>query len=402
MTRPTRLRARPSSTTLVGIFTLLAALVSALALAPRAEAFVYWANGAFCSKPAIGRANLDGTGVDKRFIRRIGIPVSVAVDARHIYWIASNGVIGRANLDGTGVDHSFITATAGPGDIAVDAHHVYWTAPKAIGRANLDGTGVDPDFITIPPPPGDPFGGTPKSIAVDAAHIYWTPSPGFPNVILAIGRANIDGTGVDPDFIPRGPPGSGVLGDIAVDASHIYWTEGGGVARANLDGSQIDATFIDVGASSLAVDGAHFYLATGSPSPTAVPRAGCDPPGVIGRASLTGTVDAGFRINTVFIPLGIAVNFSVGKLRKANNKGIAELTLEVPAPGEIALAQTTKLKGAEVRAKAAGEVRLAIKPRGKAKKKLAQHGKVKVGVEVTYTPDGGEPEAQVATLRLKR
>jgi hypothetical protein len=33
---------------------------------------------------------------------------------------------------------------------------------------------------------------------------------------------------------------------------------------------------------------------------------------------------------------------------------------------------------------------------------LADRGKVKVGVEVTYTPDGGEPEEQIATLRLKR
>ena len=96
------------------------------------------------------------------------------------------------------------------------------------------------------------------------------------------------------------------------------------------------------------------------------------------------------------------MNFSLGKLKKANNKGTAKLTLEVPAPGGIALAQTTKVNAAEVRAEAAGKVQLAIKPRGKAKKKLAKKGKVKVGVEVTYTPDGGEPEAQVATLRLKR
>ena len=80
------------------------------------------------------------------------------------------------------------------------------------------------------------------------------------------------------------------------------------------------------------------------------------------------------------------MNFSVGKLKKAKNKGIAKLTVEVPAPGEIALAQTKKLKGAEVRAEAAGEVQLAIKPRGKAKKKLAETGKVKVGVEVDLHP----------------
>ena len=64
--------------------------------------------------------------------------------------------IGRANLDGTGVDNGFITGTGGgfgEGSVAVDAEHVYWThyecgpgptgetqCTGAIGRANLDGT----------------------------------------------------------------------------------------------------------------------------------------------------------------------------------------------------------------------------------------------------------------------
>ena len=99
-------------------------------------------------------------------------------------------------------------------------------------------------------------------------------------------------------------------------------------------------------------------------------------------------------------PGGVAVNFSLGKLKKDKTRGTAKLTVEVPARGGIALAETRKVKGAELRAEAAGEVTLTIKPRGTAKKKLAKHGKVKVGVEVTYTPDGGEPEAQTATLRL--
>ena len=59
-----------------------------------------------------------------------------------------SGTIGRANLDGSGVDQSFITgAQVG---VAVDSQHVYWTnsSSDAIGRANLDGSGVDQSFIT--------------------------------------------------------------------------------------------------------------------------------------------------------------------------------------------------------------------------------------------------------------
>jgi hypothetical protein len=124
--------------------------------------------------------------------------------------------------------------------------------------------------------------------------------------------------------------------------------------------------------------------------------------GSVGRGDIEGgNIDHGFvTLGPPTGPAGVAVNFSLGKLKLDKERGTGKLTVEVPAAGDVALARTTKVKGAEVRAKAAGKVRLAIKPRGKAKKKLAQHGKAKV--EVTYTPDSGEPEEQVATLRLKR
>jgi hypothetical protein len=80
------------------------------------------------------------------------------------------------------------------------------------------------------------------------------------------------------------------------------------------------------------------------------------------------------------------VNFSLGRLKKANNNGAARLTVEVPAPGRLALTQTTQVKGAEVRAEVAGKIQLPIKLQGRAKKKLAHKGRAKVKAEVTYTP----------------
>jgi hypothetical protein len=122
----------------------------------------------------------------------------------------------------------------------------------------------------------------------------------------------------------------------------------------------------------------------------------------IARASLDGSgVDQSF-ITDVGYPAAIAVNFSLGKLKKDKERGTAQPTVEVPAPGDVALVQTKNLKGAGLRAEAAGEVQLPIKPQGGAKEKLAHKGKAKVKAEVTYTPDGGEPEAQIATLRVKR
>jgi hypothetical protein len=109
---------------------LLAALLAVtLTLATRAEAFVYW--GAFKVEGGetiarIARANLNGTGVDQRFITG-GDPESVAVDAEHIYWTnypkgnEGTSTIGRANLDGAGVDQSFITDAGSPVGVAADA-----------------------------------------------------------------------------------------------------------------------------------------------------------------------------------------------------------------------------------------------------------------------------------------
>ena len=91
-----------------------------------------------------------------------------AVDGQHIYWSNSvAGTIGRANLDGSGVDSSFISglftkgsnSLAGVRGLAFDFEHIYWVnyynctrgSPPCggggIGRANLDGTGVDETFL---------------------------------------------------------------------------------------------------------------------------------------------------------------------------------------------------------------------------------------------------------------
>lgn len=47
---------------------------------------------------------------------------TLAVDASHVYWTnGDTGTIGRANLDGTGVDRRLIAGAPVPGGVAVDA-----------------------------------------------------------------------------------------------------------------------------------------------------------------------------------------------------------------------------------------------------------------------------------------
>jgi hypothetical protein len=384
---------------------LLAALLAVtltLALAPRTEAFVYW-TGAFGG--TIGRANLDGTGVDKRFITDARAPVGVAVDATHVYWANwKTRAIGRANLDGTGVDQSFIRTERRPYGVAVDAEHVYWTdTAGAIGRANLDGTGADPDFI------GDAIDLNANGVSVDAAHIYWTDEvcDDLLGCVDTIARANLDGTGVDRSFITV--TDASVLTGVAVDAGHVYWTakdyyDTGVLGRASLDGTGVNQSFIAKtgGASGaaepsgVAVDARHVYWANYSGYSNAW--------NFIGRANIDGTGADRRLIARVNGPGGVAVDalpsFSFGKVNMNKRKGTARLTVKVPGPGELDLAKTKKVKADDESAEDAGKEKLSIKPRGKAKKKLNRTGKAKVTAEVTYTPDGGEANAQTKRVRL--
>jgi hypothetical protein len=59
--------------------------------------------------------------VNESFITGLHEPTGVAVDGTHIYWADyANNEIGRANLDGTGVNQGFVsTGTNGPYGIAV-------------------------------------------------------------------------------------------------------------------------------------------------------------------------------------------------------------------------------------------------------------------------------------------
>jgi Zn ribbon nucleic-acid-binding protein len=385
-----------------------ALLAVTLALAPRAEAFVYWTES---FGDTIGRANVDGTGVDKRFITGARNPSGVAVDAAHVYWTQSKtNTIGRANLNGTGVDKRFITGADYPSGVAVDAAHIYWTnqgsgtgGGTTIGRANLDGTGVDPSFIT--------GAEDPSGLAVDAAHVYWANFFGD-----TIGRANLDGTSADKSFITRADFGCGV----AVDAAHVYWTaidpcglvggpDGGtdscenAIGRANLDGTGIDQSFIETGGpvggaepSGVAVDGGHVYWANYSGYSKRW--------NFIGRANLDGTGANRHFITSAVVasPGAVAVDalrsFSISKVRKNKRRGTAKLAVKVPGSGKLKLAQTNEVKGANQRADAKGKAKLPVRPRGKAKKELNAKGKAKVEAEVTYSPDGGDPNIVASTL----
>jgi hypothetical protein len=280
---------------------------------PRAQLRLYWSDAT-----GIGRANLDGTGVIGHLITFNGVDsiettaaCGVAVDRDYVYW-PTGGTLARAKRDGTGLDTSFIVSPAGAQScVAVDGAHIYWgTASGWISRANLDGTGVNKDFIAgLGSDPGVPT--SPCGIAVDAAHIYWTnPSTG------SIGRANLDGTGVNQDFmtglgasasgIPEGPNGplEGPCG-VAVDGTHIYWgAPAGAIGRANLDGTGVNTSFIGAPGVVCGHDSTYLYWVNSPPV-----QLGPEPSASasIGRAKLDGTnVKTAFITGSAF-PSGCAI-----------------------------------------------------------------------------------------------
>ncbi len=258
---------------------ILAAFVGcviALSATGAASAAIYWTGS------GISRAAHDGTNVEDPFIRAIG-GSGLAVDGSYLYSPSPGGSprhasIDRARVDGSGRANDHFILTAGdPRGVAVDGSRVYWTQefptfnplptyPSAIGRAALDGSQLDQNFIDL---------GTTRvtDVAVDAAHVYWTWTD-CPRGECggAVGRANVDGSNVEPNFIVTADYPAG----LAVDAGHIYWANRvvdamgnfspslagqSSIGRAGLDGSDVAQNFI-TGASSatdVAVDEARIY-----------------------------------------------------------------------------------------------------------------------------------------------
>jgi hypothetical protein len=208
-----------------------------------------------------------------------------------IYW--GNGPpIGRANLDGTHENRGFIMPVPSGGGtsyacggVAVNSSHIFWADPSrgAIGRANLDGSGPDHDFIT--------GAQNPCGVAVNASHVYWTNFSGD-----SLGRAKLDGSDVDQAFLG---PISNPCG-VAVNETFIFWSSNDPsyIGRALIAGPtevpKIYEGSSDYDLCGLAVNETHVFWGSFENS--------------IGRAGIDGSsVDEAFVVG-VERPCGLAVD----------------------------------------------------------------------------------------------
>lgn len=226
------------------------ALVAVLLLPTCARAALYWP-----TSDGLARANADGSEFDRQFIpagpagplAESAVCQDVVVDASHLYWSEpGRGAIGRSNLDGTGVEYDFITGLENPCGIAADATSIYWTEEKGgtIARANLDGGELDRDFI----------GGIaePCGVAVGGGYIYWTAEHKLTRLALSGGI---------PQRLYEDKASNGLCG-VATDAAHVYWGGfGESIGRAGLDGSHPEPSFITgiERPCGVAVQGPHIY-----------------------------------------------------------------------------------------------------------------------------------------------
>ena len=147
------------------------------------------------------------------------VPSPASARLTAIYWTNDEtGNIGWANIDGTGVNQSFITGAPNLLDLTIYGDHIYWTNVGAgglgnawIGRARLDGSHVNQNFI---------LAGGPAGIAVDGEHIYWS-NDGESGALgggNSIGRSRLDGTHIDQTFIT----GTNLPNGVAVDSKHVF------------------------------------------------------------------------------------------------------------------------------------------------------------------------------------
>src|SRR5436853_242252 len=112
----------------VGALGLLAGILLTLALAAPAGAYIYWAEP---QRPAIARAENDGSGIDKNFITAAVEPCGVALDSGHVYWVdltSTEARIGRSSLDGGFVQAEYVKIGAAfPCGVAVYSASIFWS-----------------------------------------------------------------------------------------------------------------------------------------------------------------------------------------------------------------------------------------------------------------------------------
>jgi tripartite motif-containing protein 71 len=91
----------------------------------------------------------------------------------------------------------------------------------------------------------------------------------------------------------------------------------------------------------------------------------------------------------------------LGTLERNRRRGTARLAVRIPGPGSLVL-EGRQIKPVRARPEAAGMVRLPIRPRRGARRRLDREGKARVQLSVTYTPTNGAPNTTLKRIKLRK
>jgi hypothetical protein len=105
--------------------------------------------------------------------------------------------------------------------------------------------------------------------------------------------------------------------------------------------------------------------------------------------------------------VGAGARFHIERVKRHNN-ATATMVVRAPGPGTIAIGgRGVRTRGAgqskaSNRATSGGRVKVLIKSRGQAKRKLRRSGRARVLAKVTYRPTGGSPDRRGKPIKLVR
>ncbi|MDQ6747650.1 MAG: hypothetical protein M3010_06035 [Candidatus Dormibacteraeota bacterium] len=309
---------------------VLAAVVAALAVAPAADAFIYW--GHFAYGKGVGRAALDGTQGKEDFVPAppgtYAFSRGVAVDSNFLYW-GTHGLnttpstsfavprIGRSPLSGASPTYSFTESPSqGVTGLAVSPTHLYWSGANQdtgdVGRTPVVGGQQFQEFSSVFGEPNP----QPCGVASDGTYVYFANRG-----TSSIGRATLANFGtasqvIEGQWIQRPASAANAVHPcgVAVDDTYVYWgvyeTSSNGTVSAGTtigralksDGSGATDNFAGGGrrVTGLAIEGSFLYTSNWND--------GVPGHGSIGRANLSnGAGDADF-VQGLDAPYGVAAD----------------------------------------------------------------------------------------------
>jgi hypothetical protein len=133
---------------------------------------------------------------------------------------------------------------------------------------------------------------------------------------------------------------------------------------------------------------------------------GCRPGGGGGGSSFAVAAASSVSLATTAEPAGVAIvtptsAFVVGKLSRNKRRGTALLAVDVPGPGTVSLSGRGLVQR-QVSMSGAGQVKLAIKARGRLGRKLRRTGKLTLKASLSFAPLGADPTTQTRPVKLVR